>query len=69
MTTSSNANGAAMIEFLVFVALHAAKVSSISIFLHVRLLFYLHIIMLLDMCLAAKFISVALSYHSIKGVS
>lgn len=43
MTTSSNANGAAMIVFLVFVALHAAKVSSISIFLHVRLLFYLHI--------------------------
>lgn len=67
MTTSSNANGVAMIGFPVFVALHAAKASSISVFLHVRLFSHLHI-MLLDMYLVAKFISVALSYHSIKGV-
>lgn len=68
MTTNSNANGVAMIEYLVFVALHAAKDSSTNIFLYVRLFFHLHI-MLVDMSWAGKFISVALSYHSIKGVS
>lgn len=68
MTTNSNANGVAMIAFLVFVALRAAKVSSINIFLHIRLFFNLHT-MLLDVFLAARFISVALSYYSMKGVS
>lgn len=68
MTTNSNANGVAMIEFLVFVALHAAKVSSISVFLHVRLSFYLHH-HVARYVFDAKVISVALSYHSIKGVS
>ena len=68
MTTNSNGNGAATIEYLVFVALHAAKAFSINIFLHVRLFFYLHI-MLVDMSLAAQSISVALSYHSVKLIS
>lgn len=67
MTTNSNANGAAMIGFLVFVAPHVVKASSINICLHVRLFFYLHI-MLVDMSLATMSISVALSYCSIKGV-
>lgn len=68
MTTSSNANGAAMIEYHVFVALHDAKASSIKICFHFPPLFYLHI-MLVDTSLAAKPISVALSYNSIEGVS
>ena len=33
MTTNLNVNGAAMIEYHVFAALHAAKASSINIFL------------------------------------
>lgn len=68
MTTNSNVSGAAMIEYLVFVALHAAKASSINIFLHIQPSFYLDI-MLVDMSLAVKFLSVAFSYHSVKGVS
>ena len=56
-----------MIEYLVFVALHAAKASLINISLHVRRFYYLHI-MLVDMSLATKSISVASSYYIIKGV-
>lgn len=68
MITNLNASGAAMIGYLVFVALRAARASSINIFLHLQPFFYLHI-MLVDTSLAAKSISVALSYYSIKGIS
>lgn len=68
MITNSNVSGAAMIEYLVFVALHVAKASSTNIFLHIKPSFYLDI-MLIDMSLAVKSISVAFSYHSVKGVS
>ena len=66
MTTNSNANGVAMIGYLVFVALHAAKASSTNVFLHVRLFSYLHILWI-EMSLAAKSISIALSYYSVKA--
>ena len=43
MITNSNGNGVVMIEYLVFVALHAAKASSTDILLNERLFFYLHV--------------------------
>lgn len=52
-----------MIEYHVFVALHAAKASSINVFLHVQPFFYLHIV-LVDRSLAAKSTGVVLSYSS-----
>ena len=57
-----------MIEYLVFVALHAAKASSTNIFRHVRLFSYLHVLWI-EKSLAAQYISIALSYYSVKGVS
>ena len=68
MITNSNANGVVMIEYLVFVALHAAKASSTDVLLNDRLLFYLHI-MWVNIYLETRSISLASSCHSTKGIA
>ena len=66
--TNSSGNGVVMIEYLVFVALHAAKASSTDILLNERLFFYLHI-MWVDISLETKSVSLALSCYGTKGIS
>ena len=68
MITNSNVNGVAMIEYLVFVALRAAKASSTDILLNERLFFDLHI-MWVDIPLETKSVSLALSCYGTKGIS
>ena len=68
MITNSNGSGVVMIEYLVFVALHAAKASSTDILLNERLSFHLHI-MWVAFSLASKSVSLALSCYGIKGIS
>ena len=67
MITNSNGNGVVMIEYLVFVALRAAKASSTDILLNERLFFYLHI-MWVDNSLEKKSVSLALSCYGTKGI-
>ena len=66
MITNSDGNGVVMIEYLVFVALRAAKASSTDILLNERLFFYLHI-MWVDSSLEAKSVSLALSCYGTKA--
>ena len=68
MITNSNGNGVVMIEYLVFVALHAAKASSTDVPLNERLFFYLHV-MWVDISLQIKSISLTLSCCGTRGIS